>query len=147
MCAGWLFVPDPGGVPPGASGAEGECKRWRDANCEGKRGGSGFGDGHRSQASAHKHTARVKIPQQLKAVSICVRKSWTPSYFILCLLFKTFGRSFGVLHIVSFVWHARWKEFVKRMLFQKKKTTQKTWHVMRQMICVSHSREPAGFCS
>lgn len=27
MCAGRLVVPDPGGVPPGASGAEGECKR------------------------------------------------------------------------------------------------------------------------
>lgn len=59
VCAGWLVVPGPGGVPPRASGAEGECDRWGDVNCEGQRGSTSFGDGHHSQTSAHKHTARV----------------------------------------------------------------------------------------
>lgn len=59
VCVGWLVVPDPGGVPPRASGAEGECQRWGDVNCEGQRGGSSFGDGHHSQTSAHKHAAWV----------------------------------------------------------------------------------------
>lgn len=60
VCAGWLVVPDPGGVPPRASGAEGERDRRGDVDCEGQRGSSSFGDGHRSQTAAHKHAAWVR---------------------------------------------------------------------------------------
>lgn len=105
MCAGWLAVPDPGGLPPRASGAEGERDSRGDVNCEGQRGSASLGDGHHSQTSAHQHAAWVLA---------------LPFTFITKLMLRNFGKKKEMMYrivVSSFLWPEKYLSLHRNIPF------------------------------